>query len=219
MNRYSNVIWDWNGTLLNDVSLCVDIANSILANHNQTKLDINSYRSVFGFPITAYYEKIGIDFEKESFEQLTKKFISAYNANVKNSQLQEHANNMLVTFEVEGIDQYILTAAYKKDALHLLDYYNILQHFKMVEGLDNYRAESKIDRGHHLLKFNGIDKTKTVLIGDTIHDLEVANELGVHCILVANGHQSRDRLEASANENTRVIDNIGMLRELMFYYD
>ena len=219
MNRYSNVIWDWNGTLLNDVDLCVDIANSILANHNQTKLDINSYRSVFGFPITAYYEKIGIDFEKESFEQLTKKFISAYNANVKNSQLQEHANNMLVTFEVEGIDQYILTAAYKKDALHLLDYYNILQHFKMVEGLDNYRAESKIDRGHHLLKFNGIDKTKTVLIGDTIHDLEVANELGVHCILVANGHQSSDRLEASANENTSVIDNIGMLRELMFYYD
>ncbi len=219
MNRYSNVIWDWNGTLLNDVALCVDIANSILSNHNQTRLDIKSYRSVFGFPITEYYEKLGIDFEKESFEQLTRKFITDYNTDVKKSRLQNHANNMLDTLKVAGITQYVLTAAYKKDALHLLEHYDILKYFKMVEGLDNYRAESKIDRGHHLLKVNEIDKTKTVLIGDTIHDLEVANELGVHCILVANGHQSFERLQSAANKNTRVLANLGLLKEFMLYYD
>ncbi len=215
MKKYTNIIWDWNGTLLNDVALCVDIANGILVNHNDTQLNIETYRDVFGFPITAYYEKIGIDFEKESFEALTTKFITAYNADVKNSCLQVSVNEVLEQFKQTKIDQFVLTAAYKKDAIHLLNHYGIIDYFKMVEGLDNYRAESKMDRGHHLLKVNKIDKSKTVLIGDTIHDLEVANEFGVHCILVANGHQSKNRLEASATQTTRVIDNLNGLTNIL----
>lgn len=213
--KYENIIWDWNGTLLNDTQLCVDIANQILANHNDKQLDLASYREVFGFPITAYYEKIGIDFEKESFEQLTDIFINAYNADVKNNGLHEQVNEVLQMFGKSGIDQYILTAAYKKDAIKLLEHYGILHFFKTVEGLDNYRAESKIDRGLYLLKSNAIDKAKTILIGDTIHDLEVANALGIHCILIANGHQSKERLTAKANSVTKVIANISELENIL----
>jgi len=74
--------------------------------------------------------------------------------------------------------------------------------------LDNHRAESKIGRGMELIKKNKINTKETVLIGDTIHDLEVAIEIGVDCILIANGHQSKKRLEAKTLGNLRILDKI-----------
>ena len=68
--KYDTIIWDWNGTLLNDLDLCLTIANKMLANHQPTPIDLAGYRNAFGFPITSYYEKIGIDLQKESFEAL-----------------------------------------------------------------------------------------------------------------------------------------------------
>lgn len=211
LQQYNSIIWDWNGTLLNDVELCVSIANELLLNHSNIQLDKEYYQSVFGFPITAYYEKIGIDFSKESFEILTKKFISSYNSQVKNCALHKEANQVLNAFKTRGKDQYILTAAHKKDAIHLLDHFSIIDYFKSIEGLDNHRAESKVDRGVALIEANNIQQKSTVLIGDTIHDFEVAEALGVSCILIANGHQSKERLSNNSNTATIVVENITLL--------
>lgn len=87
--KYDNIIWDWNGTLLNDIDLCLGIANQMLANHQDTPLDMERYRNAFGFPITGYYEKIGIDLKKESFEVLTEKFVQQYNEGIKSCHLFE----------------------------------------------------------------------------------------------------------------------------------
>jgi len=95
IDDYNTIIWDWNGTLLNDVWLCVEIVNELLVNHNKLRLDETSYREVFGFPITGYYKKIGIDFKKESFELLTKKFIANYDEKVKQCELHKRAIDVL----------------------------------------------------------------------------------------------------------------------------
>ena len=63
-----NIIWDWNGTLLNDVDICVKSMNHLLEKRNLPLLDINRYKTVFGFPVKDYYAKIGFDFTKENFE-------------------------------------------------------------------------------------------------------------------------------------------------------
>jgi phosphoglycolate phosphatase-like HAD superfamily hydrolase len=47
-----------------------------------------------------------------------------------------------------------------------------------------------------------------LLVGDTAHDAEVARELGVDVVLVAGGHQSRKRLEATGE---LVVDGIEAL--------
>ncbi len=63
-----NIIWDWNGTLLNDVDICIKSMNHLLEKRNLTLLDINRDKAVFGFPVKDYYAKIGFDFTKENFE-------------------------------------------------------------------------------------------------------------------------------------------------------
>lgn len=208
IDDYNTIIWDWNGTLLNDVWLCVEIVNELLVNHNQLRLDETSYREVFGFPITSYYKKIGIDFKKESFELLTKKFMANYDEKVKQCELHKRAVDVLDKFNDNKLNQFMLTAAHKESVLELLEHYSLKDYFTGIEGLDNHKAESKINRGRELIKKNKINTKETVLIGDTIHDLEVAIEIGVDCILIANGHQSKKRLEAKTQSNLRILDKI-----------
>jgi len=210
-SKYKTIIWDWNGTLLNDVEACVNITNKLLLNHNDLQLTKSSYKDVFGFPITAYYDRIGMDFDIESFEILTHKFISNYNTDILKCHLHKNVEFVLNRFRELGIAQYILTAAHKNSVLKLLDHFNLRNYFIEIEGLDNFRAESKIDRGIALLKDNNIDNKTAVLIGDTIHDFEVAEAIGVNCILIANGHQSKERLISKVSKETKVLDEIEFL--------
>jgi len=66
-----------------------------------------------------------------------------------------------------------------------------------VAGLGDIYAVSKIERGQQLIKEFNIDKSNALIIGDTIHDFEVSQKLGVKCILVADGHQSVERLNST----------------------
>ena len=211
INKYETVIWDWNGTLLNDISLCVEIVNGMLKNHNDLQLDEAHYREVFGFPITSYYERIGIDLKKESFEKLTHTFISNYDSNVRNCELHEKVVDTLDVFQKNNLNQLILTAAHKESVLQLLGHFSISHYFDQIEGLDNHRAESKVERGKYLIERNNISKNKTVLIGDTIHDFEVANAIGVDCLLIANGHQSKTRLANNTMNQIEIINSIDEL--------
>lgn len=83
---------------------------------------------------------------------------------------------------------------------------NRIHHFfEAVAGLDNHYAVSKIEVGHKLIDSHNLNLSKTLLIGDTIHDFEVAQSLGCQCLLIANGHQSAKRLERTG---AKVVKNL-----------
>jgi len=207
-HKYEHIIWDWNGTLLNDLWLGIEIANKMLENHGTKQLSTAAYQEAFGFPITGYYEKIGIDLEKESFETLTQNFVRMYNANVGRCMLHDGVLDLLKQFKSQGIQQHILTAAHLDLVNPLLDKFEIRPYFTHIEGVDNFRAEGKVQRGQALIANNHFPKDKTVLIGDTYHDFEVAQAMKIPCILIANGHQSKLRLIAKSSEVTKVYDRI-----------
>lgn len=213
IDQYETIIWDWNGTLLNDIWLCLEITNHILAEQNKGQLDEAHYKEVFGFPVVEYYQRIGIDFERESFAVLAEKWIASYNAKVRQCQLHDQVVEVLDECSGQRFKQFILTAAHKESVWQLLHHYSIRDHFTGIEGLDNARAESKVQRGKQLIRKNRINPQEAVLIGDTIHDYEVAQAIGVDCILIANGHQSRKRLEDKTLGNLPVLNEIGELME------
>lgn len=79
MNKISNVIWDWNGTLMDDVDICIESMNKLLLEYNCSPIKNKEvYRSKFCFPIEQYYRNIGFDFSKASFSVLGKKYIDIY---------------------------------------------------------------------------------------------------------------------------------------------
>jgi phosphoglycolate phosphatase len=206
------VIWDWNGTLLNDVQYCLDILNNLLIDNQLKSLTLEQYRKVFTFPVKDYYEKAGFDFSKKSFEELGKIFIDNYEKNKHSLNLFDGVVNILEYFESIGVEQYLLSA-YKQDNLeNFLEYFKIKKFFKKIKGLDNIYAGGKTELGIELRKQINYSKEQVVLIGDSLHDYEVAQTINVQAILISNGHQSAEKLRLNSNF---VIDDIVELKDLI----
>lgn len=194
-NKYKYIIWDWNGTLFDDVHLCVDIMNKILKKRNLQSLSIERYKQVFDFPVKDYYQKLGFDFKKESFEKLGLEFIDEYNNKRFEGQVHEHVYELVQKIQAKGIKQFILSAREHNKLLEDLKHFGIYNFIEDVSGLDNHFAGSKVKLGEDLLKKHNIRNDECVLIGDTVHDAEVAQKLNIDCILIASGHHTFERLK------------------------
>ncbi len=192
-----HVIWDWNGTLLDDSELCVEIMNGMLDRRGMPTLTLEAYRAAFTFPVREYYERLGFDFSVEPFEQLGIEFIDNYESRRHESRLQSDALRLLEHARSLGKAQSILSAYTHDTLVELIESHDLSHFFDHTVGLDNIYAGSKIETGLRLMDSLAHDRDKVLLVGDTLHDVEVAEEMGIRCILIAHGHQSRERLEAS----------------------
>ncbi|MGC9352542.1 MAG: HAD family hydrolase [Mariniphaga sp.] len=207
------IIWDWNGTLLNDLDLCVSSINVLLKNRGLTTLNSEKYREVFAFPVKDYYEAIGFDFGKEDFEIPAMEFIELYERQVDKCVLQPAATEILTFLKEKKMRQFVLSAMHREMLERTLKHNGIFHFFEGVAGLGDHFAVSKVQRGRQLIGQFNIETENTWMIGDTIHDFEVAQELGIRCILVADGHQSQERL---LKTGVTVLDELKKLQEFPF---
>lgn len=73
------VLWDWNGTLLNDLQLSIQALNRLLAeNGYPQQFDTRAYRKIFGFPIQDYYRRAGFDFSRHPYDRLAQRYMEMY---------------------------------------------------------------------------------------------------------------------------------------------
>lgn len=189
-----HIIWDWNGTLFNDVILCKDIMNNILSRFNLPLLSLEKYRSIFTFPVKDYYEKAGLDFSIASFEVLGKDFIDEYELRKYECDLHEGVRAGLKLFESSGITQSILSAYHHITLVEIVNRFDIGMHFQKLYGLDNIYAGGKAEIGKKLIADLPYQKDEIVLVGDTMHDKDVADELGINAVIISAGHQDHARL-------------------------
>lgn len=208
IDRITGIIWDWNGTLLNDMNLCVQTMNELLVKRNLPLLSFDGYKDVFSFPVRDYYAKIGFDFEREPFEIPALEFISRYNEQMGGCSLHPDSLDVLKYFDSVGIRQFILSAMRQEELDANLKLHGVSQYFEHVFGLDDHYATSKIENGHRLISSFNLNVDELVLIGDTVHDFEVASELGCQCVLIANGHQTKEILQETG---VLVVDRISEL--------
>ncbi|MGA2823447.1 MAG: HAD hydrolase-like protein [Bacteroidales bacterium] len=193
-SKYTHIIWDWNGTLLDDNWLCVEVMNTLLSQRNLPLLTLERYRDIFDFPVKDYYEKLGFDFAKESFEVVGMDFMIGYNQRQKECRLHEDVENSLKCLAGKGFRQNILSAREQNELRQETIDLGVAGFFDNVDGLDDHYAHGKTGVGIRLLKELNVAKGKILFIGDTSHDADVAKELGIDCILIPNGHHSEERL-------------------------
>lgn len=212
ITQIETIIWDWNGTLLNDRALCVQSINKLLKERSLPQLTLEHYLNVFGFPVSDYYKRIGFNFDLEPFEIPAKQFIKHYADGIKDCTLHYNVENVLHTLQSNGIRQVILSAMEQSKLEESVAHLNIRHYFEEISGLNNDYAATKEENGVLLLHKNGFNHTTTVLIGDTIHDFEVAQKLNCNCILIAHGHQHKTKLKETG---TLVLDSLEALPEII----
>lgn len=206
MKQYKHIIWDWNGTLLDDLQMSIDALNAILVSEQmEIVTDVDEYKRIFQFPVIRYYEAIGFDFNKTPFSELAKRYMAYYQPNSLSCKLQTGAIELLQALKKAGYRLTLLSAS-DLSFLHVqLSQYPALEGiFDEVLGLDHIHADSKQSLA---MKFvQTLDSFEEVLfIGDSVHDYEVATASGCDCLLVACGHEHVDKLNAT---KTKVVDDL-----------
>ena len=197
MQNEKIIIWDFNGTLIDDTQICIDAINLLLKDRNKSEIDRNTYRSIFTFPVRDYYVKAGFDFTREEFEKPAMEFIAHYDRMIRDAGLFEDVRPTLEELRKKGYSQMILSAMQQDFLDSLIDEHGIRDYFTRISGIDNHYADGKLENARKLLSsVNGL-RQDVILVGDTLHDYEVGKELGIRVILVSRGHQSAERLRQS----------------------
>ncbi len=192
--RYTHIVWDFNGTIVNDVEAGIKSENVLLARRGMPLLeDVEYYRSIFTFPIVDYYKKLGHDFERDPYEKLSVEWTEQYQLFSKDAPLNEGVTELLDWLHAQGCKQIVLSASELGLLREQLRHLGVLDRFDEVLGLDNVEAYSKLKLAEDWLRRE--KPGRTLVIGDTQHDAETAEALGADCLLLTLGHQSRRTLE------------------------
>lgn len=189
-----HVIWDWNGTLMDDTWLCIATLNLLLEARGLPSVAYEDYRQHFAFPVKEYYRKLGFDFEAQSFEDLSVEFIAAYEERRLECALHNGVQETLQKIRDAGLTQSILSAYMQKMLDEIIPHYGLQDYFVRLVGARDIYAHSKVARAREWLAELDYAPSEILLVGDTIHDAEVAAELGVRCVLCAHGHYTPERL-------------------------
>ena len=205
IEKYKHIIWDWNGTLLDDLALSVELINAVLVKRNLPTLTVEKYREIFTFPVKDYYAKTGLDFAKESFEVVGKEWMDQYEARKPECQLAKYAVDVLQFIQSKKIPQSILSAYSQNSLRKIISVFKLEEYFSHLIGLDHIYATSKVELGKNLIANLKLQKGEALLIGDTLHDFDVASQIGADAVLIANGHQDKFRLISS---NVPVFDSM-----------
>jgi phosphoglycolate phosphatase len=194
MKKYDTVIWDWNGTLLDDVTLSLSIVNELLSEHNIPKLTRERYREIFDFPVRLYYERAGLDLTRINFETISGEFCARFEARLLQAPLFPAVNRTLEAVDQSGARQFLLSSTEHRALNRMVSSFGLDGRFEAAKGLADGLAKGKLNAGLELLDQYQIKPQSAVLIGDTLHDAEVADALGVDCLLISSGHHSHERL-------------------------
>lgn len=194
--HFQHIIWDWNGTLMNDAWLCVEVLNSLLERRKLPLTTVEDYRVMFDFPVIRYYEKLGFDFVRDPFEKISHEYINEYNRRRMECALHVGTQESLTLLRDRGVSHSILSA-YQRDTLHeIIGKYRLDHHFIGLNGLEDIYARSKVELGLRWVKQLPYDRSRILMVGDTAHDFEVADALGVSCVLLEHGHHAPVRLRS-----------------------
>jgi phosphoglycolate phosphatase len=195
LDRYRHVVWDWNGTLLDDVDVARGVVDGMLRRRGLAGLSPERYHAIFDFPIEDYYLKAGFDFEVDPFPLLADEFHAGYRPRWSECRLHAEAIVVLEQLAAGAVEQTVLSASHQPALEEQVEFFGVSGHFVSLVGIDDHHGGSKVAQGRRWLAGLAESPDAVVLVGDTAHDFEVAREMGVDCVLVADGHQPRSRLE------------------------
>ena len=188
-----SVIWDFNGTIIDDVELATESMNELLRRRGLPTIDRATHRRIFGFPVSVYYRRLGLDLANEEQPSLSDEFHEVYQAGIRHCTLNPGVAESLEYFKSAGLEQFVLSAAEQEMVESWVEILGIRQHFSGVYGLSDRLAASKEQRCRDLITDFDLEPSETVLIGDTNHDIDVAKSIGCRPIAVLQGHQDKIR--------------------------
>ena len=198
LRPFKNIVWDWNGTLLDDLHLNYQINADMMAERGLNPHSVDDHRQHFNFPVSDFLQFLGFDLEAECYKKLSAEHHIRYMDQVHQScRLFDGTESLLGQLKSEQKNMAILSLAEQGHLSDAVSSHNIQAYFDFIYGALNTDCHSKIERAGQLLEESGFDPEETVMVGDTLHDAEVAKATGMTALLIGDGHQCPSRFTSA----------------------
>jgi len=193
---YQHVIWDFNGTILDDLVTGIESADELLLRYQLPPIaTVERYYEVFGFPIRDYYRRIGFDFSKTDYSILAHEWVDIYLRRVKEAPIRRGVLEVVEELTRRGVRQTVLSMTESAMLGRQLGFLGLEGAFDEVWGLNDIYATSKLELASEWRRRHPHETS--LFVGDTSHDAESAKVIGCDCVLLTGGHESRDALLAT----------------------
>lgn len=203
---FRNLIFDWSGTLVDDLGPVLDATNAVLARYGQPGMDRESFRRRFRLPYHEFYAEClpGV-----AIEELETHFRPAFSSSEAPVFVLPHAREKLDWCARRGIRTFVLTSM-DADAFRLqLKEFGLEQHFEATYA----GVADKRELIHHILSDHGLKPNETAFVGDMTHDIETARHGGVSSIAVLTGYTHAESLAAVRPDIT--VPDLAVLQQLL----
>lgn len=190
------IVWDFNGTLLNDVQASFDAFNELCVKYHIPIIEtIEEYRHRFSFPVINLYEEQGFDIS--NYDVLSIDYVEHFYQKIPTIPLHHDAYTVLNKTKELGYTNILISATQHSVLNQLVDYYALTPYFSLVLGTSNNDGNSKLDVVSSWFHRSTIQPQDIVFIGDSLHDATCADHINSSAILISHGHQSETVLKES----------------------
>ncbi len=210
-----HIIWDFNGTLLNDTQLSLDVDNNVFEKLGIPAITIDDYRNNMTMPVRDFYPTVGVDYSVHSYETIARLWLDEFNQKAVGVGLVSGALDAIRFFHGQGRSQSVLSASYEPSLRKQCEALGLTPYMADISGLEDESASKKTEIGRRQLRELGLEGRDVVLIGDMLTDAHLAEDLGADCILVSWGHNDLKRLLSSGLPVAR---DFGELEEILKEY-
>lgn len=191
----SHVVWDWNGTLLDDLPIVVEAVNRSLVVLGQDPIDADLYRDHFTRPVRGFYDSLfGREVSDGEWLSLNESFHDHYFQLARSADLASDARAAMETLFEVGWGQSLLSMSPQEWLEEIVSYFDIGHRFELIDGLSGPTGGVKAQHLVEHLEVLGLRGSQVVVIGDTPDDVAAARHVGAAAVLFDGGsHHLEDR--------------------------
>lgn len=194
MKSAATIVWDWNGTLLDDTAASLDALNAVLARRSLAALAADEYRRRFAFPVRAFYAEVGLDLRREHWPSLAREYHAEYLS--RPSGLASGTREALAAARAAGARQVLVSSMHRELLAAAVRERGLADFFEAIYGTGNFDGGSKLAVARRAVRELGLDPCRTVAVGDALHDGEMARALGFGIVYYTGGGHAASRLAA-----------------------
>jgi len=191
-----HVVWDWNGTLVEDLPVVVESVNAALDAIGEASITEDDYRAFFTRPVEQFYERLlERPITAEEWDTLDRVFHNQYRDALDRVPLAIDAMEAIGAVGARGWSQSILSMWWEDELLDVVSRHGLIDQMALVQGNVNDPGGEKAS---HLLRHVStldLDVGSVVMIGDSIDDAVAAGVVGTACVLYDGGSHHLDDLE------------------------
>ena len=205
--RVSHVVWDWNGTLLDDNQVVLAAVNEVCAGFGRTELSWSEWQAAYARPMRVSYEQIlARVLDEEEWARVDKLYHERYDALLHTCGLAAGVTDALRQWNESGRTQSLLSMWFHARLTPTIEQFGLTQYFTRIDRLaGEVGGDSKAASLIRHLEAQNLNPADVVLIGDVVDDALAARSAGSHCILVTTGAMARSALESTGAPVTNSI--------------